>query len=326
MTEQFNRRALLRAAAAAPMFAPAMALSQSAGAQGISWAATKRKIAVRGLDMAFYEIGSGDPIVFLHGNPTSSYLWRNVIPHVQHLGRCVAPDMIGMGDSERLPDSGPGIYKFATHRDYLFGLFDALELTRNAIFVIHDWGTGVGFSWAERFPERVQGIAYMEPILRPPSFPPTPAPTSGPFATFRSSAGEEAVLENNMFVEQLLIEGLKYYLSDEDKAEYRRPYRQPGESRRPTLAWPRELPMGGEPADTEALVRSYTAWLENDSRIPKLFVRAVPGAILANADLLAYVRGFSNQREVSVFGGHYVQEVSPAAIGRALAEWISDLR
>lgn len=309
------------AAAAATPFA---AYHLPAAAQDASWADRKRRQRVRDLAMAYMETGSGDPIVFLHGNPTSSYLWRNVIPHVEHLGRCIAPDMIGMGDSDPLPENGPGTYKFAVHRDYLFELLEVIGVTDNVIFVVHDWGSGIGFSWAQAHPGRVRGIAYMEAILRPPEFPPTPVPTAGPFATFRSPAGEEAVLENNMFVEQLLIGGLEHYLSDADKAEYRRPYLTPGESRRPTLTWPRELPMGGEPADTEALVRSYTEWLEG-SEVPKLFVRANPGAIFSNPMILEYVRGFSNQREVMVYGGHYVQEVSPHAIGRALAEWIAGL-
>jgi len=296
-----------------------------AAAQPSRWRARKKKARVRGLEMAYYEVGRGDPIVFLHGNPTSSYLWRNVIPHVEHLGRCIAPDMIGTGDSDPLPDSGPGKYRFATHRDYLFELFEALDLTSRVTLVVHDWGSGVGFSWAQRHPSRVRGLAHMEAIPRSPSLPPAPEPTAGPFATFRSPAGERAVLEENMFVEQLLIGGLQYYLSDDDKAEYRRPYLRPGESRRPTLEWPRELPLGGEPADTEALVVGYTEWLRNDERIPKLFVRATPGAILANPAMLELVRGFKNQREVMIYGGHYVQEVSPAAIGRALAEWISSL-
>jgi haloalkane dehalogenase len=294
--------------------------------QGESWRARKRRVSVRGLQMAWYEAGSGDPIVFLHGNPTSSYLWRNVIPHVEHLGRCIAPDMVGMGDSDPLPDPGPGRYSFATHRDYLFETFDQIGVADNAIFVVHDWGSGVGFSWAQRHPDRVRGLAFMEPILRPPEFAQTPAPTAGAFATFRSDAGLQAVLEENMFVEQLLIGGLEYYLTEEDKAEYRRPFAEPGPSRWPTLEWPRQLPMGGEPRDTEELVMGYTRWLREDPAVPKLFVRALPGAILGNPQLLEYVRGFSHQREVSVYGGHYVQEVSPHAIGRALSEWIVSLR
>jgi haloalkane dehalogenase len=321
-----NRRHALGMAAATALAASSIAAwPATARAQATRWRNRKKKVRVRGLEMAYYEAGRGDPIVFLHGNPTSSYLWRNVIPHVEHLGRCIAPDMIGMGDSDPLPDSGPGKYRFATHRDYLFDLLEALSVDRRATFVVHDWGSGVGFSWAERNPSRVKGLAYMEAILRPSDLPSAPEPTGGPFATFRSPDGERAVLEENVFVEQLLIDGLQYYLSEDDKAEYRRPYLEPGESRRPTLEWPRELPLGGRPADTEALVTSYTEWLSDDERIPKLFVRATPGAILANPAMLEFVRGFKNQHEVMVYGGHYVQEVSPAAIGRALAEWIPSL-
>jgi haloalkane dehalogenase len=321
-----DRRALLGTAAAAALGAASAAVwPNAAQAQASAWAARKKKVRVRGLEMAYYEQGRGDPIVFLHGNPTSSYLWRNVIPHVQHLGRCVAPDMLGMGDSDPLPDGGPGKYRFATHRDYLFDLFESLGLERRVTFVVHDWGSGVGLSWAQRNPARVRGLAYMEPILRSGTLPSAPEPTTGPFATFRSAAGERAVLDENMFVEQLLIGGLQYYLTEEDKAEYRRPYLKPGESRRPTLEWPRELPLGGQPADTAELVSAYTEWLRNDAGIPKLFVRATPGAIVANPAALEFVRGFKNQREVMVYGGHYVQEVSPAAIGRALAEWIPTL-
>ena len=322
-----GRRNLLRSAAAAALAAPFVLAGREADAQGrrSRWAAQKRKVRVKGLNMAYYETGRGDPIVFLHGNPTSSYLWRNVIPHVRHLGRCIAPDMIGMGDSDPLPDSGPGQYKFATHRDYLFGLFDALGVRHNAVFVVHDWGTGIGFSWAQRHPDWLKGLAYMEAILRPSSFPETPEPTAGPFAILRSARGEKAVLQDDMFVEQILIGGLGYYLSEADKAEYRRPYRVPGESRRPTLTWPRELPMGGKPADTERLVESYTDWLSKDEQIPKLFVRSVPGAIFRNERLLAFVRGFKNQREITLYGNHYLQEVSPHAMGRALAAWIPTL-
>ena len=320
-----NRRNFLGTTAAAALASGLTLPDAPAFAQTSVWSGRKKRARVRDLNMAYYEVGQGDPIVFLHGNPTSSYLWRNIIPHVEHLGRCIAPDMIGMGDSDPLPDSGPGKYKFAVHRDYLFALFDELNVRDRVTLVIHDWGSGVGFSWAQQHPDAVKGIAYMEAILRPPAQPPTLAPTAGPFATFRSPAGEKAVLEGNMFVEQLLIGGLLYYLSDEDKAEYRRPYLTSGESRRPTLTWPRELPMGGEPADTQALVESYTKWAQEDTRIPKLFVRAVPGAILANPQALEVVRGFHNQTEVTVYGPHYVQEVSPYAIGRALAEWITKL-
>lgn len=276
--------------------------------------------------MAYHESGSGDPIIFLHGNPTSSYLWRNVIPHLQHLGRCIAPDMIGMGDSDPLPNSGPNTYDFSTHRDYLFDFFEAIGATERITLVIHDWGSGVGLAYAQQFPERVKGIAYMEAILRPSAIPLPPEPTQGLFSIFRSERGEEAILQNNVFVEQILIGGLGYFLTEADKSEYRRPFRLAGESRRPTLTWPRELPFSGGPDETTRLVQSYSDWLAG-SDVPKLFLRANPGALLstseANADLIAWIRGFENQREVTIFGTHYVQEVSPHAIGRAVADWMS---
>jgi haloalkane dehalogenase len=319
-----NRRQWLGATAALAVVPTATLLAARPSAQGSSWAAQKRRVSVRGLDMAYYEVGQGAPILFLHGNPTSSYLWRNIIPHVQHLGRCIAPDMIGMGDSDPLPDSGPGKYTFLTHREYLFEMLEALGVEDDVTLVIHDWGSAMGFTWAEQHPGRVKGIAYMEAILAPPG-PPRPGPAPGStFDTYRSPRGEQAVLQENRFVEGL-IRGLEYFLTPEDAAEYRRPYLEPGESRRPTLTWPRELPLGGEPEDTYALVRAYSDWLAAETEIPKLFVRAVPGALLGRPEALEFVRGFTNQTEVTVYGPHFVQEVSPDAIGRAIAEWIPTL-
>ena len=319
-----DRRQWFHAAAVLAVGSTAALTPPPVFAQDATWAARKRRVSVRGLDMAYYEVGQGDPILFLHGNPTSSYLWRNIIPHVQHLGRCIAPDMIGMGDSDPLPDSGPGKYTFLTHRGYLFEMFDALGIEDDVTLVIHDWGSSMGFTWAEQHPGRVKGIAYMEAILAPPG-PPRPAPAPGStFDTYRSPRGERAVLEENRFVEGL-IRGLRFYLTEADAAEYRRPYLAPGESRRPTLTWPRELPLGGEPKETYDLVRAYSDWLAAETRIPKLFVRAVPGALLGRPEALEFVRGFTNQTEVTVYGPHFVQEVSPDAIGRALAEWLPTL-
>ena len=303
-------------------------LNHSLSAQSVAseWSERKKNVRVRGLNMAYHESGSGDPIIFLHGNPTSSYLWRNVIPHLQHQGRCIAPDMIGMGDSDPLPDSGPNEYKFATHCDYLFEFFESVGATENITLVIHDWGSGVGLAFAQRYPDRVKRIAFMEAILRPSALPLPPEPDQGLFSVFRSERGEAAVLENNVFVEQILIGGLGYFLSEADKAEYRRPFLNAGESRRPTLTWPRELPFAGGPADTTELVQSYSDWFAA-SDVPKLFLRANPGALLstspANADLIQWIRGFSNLTEATIFGTHYVQEVSPHAIGRAVSDWMN---
>ncbi len=319
----FDRRELLKAALLAGGAATLLPTAGAAQDQvaPADWSARKHRTRVRDVDMAWYEAGEGDPIVFLHGNPTSSYLWRNIIPHVQHLGRCIAPDLVGMGDSDPLPDSRQGAYKFSVHRDYIMELLEAIGVTERVTLVLHDWGSGIGLSYARLHPERVSGIAYMEAILRPAPLPPVPEPTTGLFAVFRSPAGEEAVLQNNVFIEQILLGGLDLYLSEADKAEYRRPYLTPGESRRPTLEWPRELPRDDRPADTVALIREYTDWFAA-SEVRKLFVRVNPGAILAPAPMLEFVRGFKNQTEVTVFGSHYVQEISPHAIGRALARWL----
>jgi len=315
-----GRRQLLTGAAgiaaAAAVFAPQ-------GAIGAPVKATKKKVSVRGIDMAYYEVGRGRPIVFLHGNPTSSYQWRKIIPYVEGLGCCVAPDMIGMGDSEPLPNSGPGVYTYATQRDYMFELFEKLGISDDVIFVVHDWGSAMGFEWAYHHPDRVRGIAYYEALVRPPDAP-RPEPVNGPFVTYRSSAGEKAVLEDNMFVENML-RGLQYYLSDEEIAEYRRPFLQPGESRRPTLEWPRELPLGGTPKRNDDLMKEYSAWLAQDTRIPKLFMRGEPGAILAAEPMLRFVQGFKNQTEVTIYGTHHLQDTSPDAMGRAIAEWIQKL-
>lgn len=293
---------------------------------GHAWpvAENKNRTRVRDIEMAWYEVGQGDPIVFIHGNPTSSYQWRNIIPYVEHLGRCIAPDMIGMGDSDSLPGSGPGRYTYIAHRDYMFDLLKRIGVEDNVIFVVHDWGSAMGFEWSYRNPERVRGIAYYEPIISRPGAP-RPEPTAGPFTVFRSPAGEDAVLNDNMFLERMLIDRLGYYLTEEDRIEYRRPFLEPGESRRPTLTWPREVPMGGAPAVNEEIIEEYTQWLATDERIPKLFIRGTPGAILAAQPLLEYVQSFPNQQEISVYGRHHLQETAPDAIGRALADWIPNL-
>jgi haloalkane dehalogenase len=273
--------------------------------------------------MAYYEVGEGDPIVFLHGNPTSSYLWRNVIPHVQHLGRCIAPDMVGMGDSEKLPNSGPGVYTYLTQRKYLYGLLEKLGVDGNVVFVIHDWGSAMGFNWAYLHPDKVKGIAYMEALLRPPGRDDSDSTPSKFFQVLRSERGDKAVLEDNLFITMFLREtGL--YLSEEDKAEYQRPYLEPGESRRPTLTWPREVPIGGEPAGNAEIISAYSAWLA-ESEVPKLFIQADPGIIFRVKELRKFARSLPNQKIVQVYGGHFMQEVSGDAIGRALEEWIPSL-
>jgi haloalkane dehalogenase len=284
----------------------------------------KQHCDVLGKRMAYVEVGTGDPIVFLHGNPTSSYLWRNVIPYVAGAGRCIAPDLVGQGDSGKLDDSGPDSYTFVQHREYLFALLEQLGVTGNVTLVVHDWGSALGFDWARQHPDAVKGICYMEAIVRPiGSWDEWPENARGVFQGFRSEAGEEMVLEKNLFVEGVLPNAIIRDLSPEEHDEYRRPFVEPGESRRPTLTWPRQIPIAGEPADVVAIVADYAEWLAT-SPIPKLFVNAQPGAILTGAQR-EFCRTWPNQTEVTVSGTHFVQEDSPDEIGGALADWYAGL-
>ena len=280
---------------------------------------TKKYVEVHGRKMAYVEVGSGDPIVFLHGNPTSSYLWRNVIPHLEKAGRCIAPDLIGMGDSEKLDDPGPDSYRFVEHRHYLDGLLEALGVDSRVTFVIHDWGSALGFDWANRHRDSIKGIAYMEALVRPVTWDEWPEQAVSLFQNFRSPAGETMALEKNIFVENVLPASVIRALTDVEKTEYRRPYLEAGESRRPTLTWPREIPLEGEPADVTGIVQSYAEWL-SASDVPKLFVNANPGTILIGAQR-EFCRGWPNQTEVTVAGAHFIQEDSPDEIGAAIADW-----
>ncbi len=281
---------------------------------------SKRYLPVNGKQMAYHEVGDGPPVVFLHGNPTSSYLWRDIVPHVSSHARCIVPDLIGQGDSDKLDDSGPGSYRFVEHRQYLDGLLEQLDLGDEITFVIHDWGSALGFDWANRHRDRVAGIAYMEAIVRPVEWDEWPESARGIFESMRSDAGEEMVLTKNLFVEAILPASIMRKLSDEEMAEYRRPFAAPGEDRRPTLTWPREIPLAGEPADVVEIVQAYSDWLAQ-SDIPKLFINADPGTILIGAQR-DFCRTWPNQTEVTVAGIHFIQEDSPDEIGRAVAHWL----
>jgi haloalkane dehalogenase len=284
----------------------------------------KQRRQVLGRQMAYVEVGEGDPIVLLHGNPTSSYLWRNVLPHLQPHGRCLAPDLIGMGDSDKLPNSGPGAYRFVAHRRSLDALLAALGVHERVTLVVHDWGSALGFDWANRHRQAVKGIAYLEAIVRPQTWDNLEAGFRPVVEALRSEAGEALVLRDNLFVEQLLPAGVLRTLSAAERAEYRRPFAAPGEGRRPTLTWPREIPIEGEPADVAAIVAAYADWLAT-SGVPKLFVRGEPGALLASGANLDFVRGWPAQTEVTVAGIHFLQEDSPDEIGRAIAGWMGTL-
>lgn len=286
-----------------------------------SWQTSKRKASVLGSTMAYVERGSGDPIVFLHGNPTSSFLWRNVIPHLESRGRCITPDLIGMGDSDKLADSGPYRYTFAEHARFLDAFLDMIGVTERVTLVVHDWGSALGFHWANRHRRAVQGIAYMEAIVRPLRWSDWPESMQQLFRGFRSPIGDDLVLAQNAFVEGVLPAGVLRALTEEEHAMYRAPFQVAGEGRRPTLTFPRQIPIEGEPADVVAAVDAYGHWLAQ-STIPKLFVNADPGAILVGAQR-EFCRSWRNQTEVTVRGVHYLQEDSPAEIGRAIAEWHS---
>ena len=285
----------------------------------------KKRRRVLGREMAYVEVGEGDPIVLLHGNPTSSYLWRNVLPHLQPRGRCIAPDLIGMGDSDKLPDSGPASYRFVEHRRYLDALLEALDVHERVTLVVHDWGSALGFDWANRHREAVRGIAHMEAIVQPQACDHWDKMNMRPvLQALRSEAGDAMVLQNNFFIEQILPKAVLRTLSVEEMAEYRRPFAEPGEGRRPTLTWPREIPIEGEPADVTAIAAAYADWLATSS-VPKLFVRAEPGLLVAGGANLDFSRGLPAQNEVTVAGVHYLQEDSPDEIGRAIAGWMGAL-
>ena len=286
--------------------------------------ATKKFATVKGRRMAYIDEGQGDAIVFQHGNPTSSYLWRNVMPHCEGLGRLIACDLIGMGDSDKLPDSGPQRYTYAEQREYLFGLWDAIGLGRNVIFVIHDWGSALGFEWARKHRERVAGIAYMEGIVTPVTWADWPENARRAFQGFRSEGGEDMILAKNIFVERVLPGSVIRKLSEEEMAEYRRPFIDAGEDRRPTLTWPRQIPIEGEPADVAKVVEDYSAWLAT-SDVPKLFINAEPGSILTGRQR-EVCRAWPNQTEVTVNGLHFIQEDSPDEIGQAVADFVRRIR
>ncbi len=278
----------------------------------------RKRVSVLDSDMAYVDTGSGDPVVFLHGNPTSSYLWRNIIPQVEKGHRCLAPDLIGMGDSGKNP---AGSYRFVDHARYLDAWFEAMDLTQNVTLVIHDWGSALGFHWAHRHPERIKAIVYMEAIVQPLTWDAWPEAAKKIFQAMRSPAGEEIVLQKNTFVERILPASVMRGLTEEEMTVYKRPYLEPGESRRPTLTWPRQIPIEGEPADVTEIVAAYAKWIST-SDIPKLFVNADPGTILIGPQR-AFCRTWPNQKEITVKGTHFIQEDAPVEIGQAIAELLA---
>jgi len=284
----------------------------------------KKFCAVDGRRLAYVEVGSGRPIVLLHGNPTSSYLWRNVIPHLAGRGRVIAPDLIGQGDSDKLPAAdGPGRYSFEVAYAYLDAMLAALGVDAQVTLVLHDWGSALGFHWAYQHQQQVRGIAYMEGIVMPlPSWDDWPEKARGIFQGFRSPKGEDLILERNMFIEAVLPNSVLRRLSDEEMGHYRAPFTAAAD-RQVTLNWPRQIPIGGEPANIVTLVQAYADWLRH-SPVPKLFINAEPGSILVGPQR-EFCRTWPNQTEVTVKGLHFIQEDSPDEIGRAVAAWLANL-
>ena len=283
----------------------------------------KRFIDVLGRRMAYVEMGDGDPIVFQHGNPTSSYLWRNIMPALVSRGRCIAVDLIGMGDSDKLDNSGPDRYRYVEHRDYLYAAWDALGVHDNVTLVLHDWGSALGFDWARQHPDKLRGIAYMEGIVCPMRWDDWPDAARGIFQAFRSEAGEQMILEKNLFVERVLPGSVLRELSADEMAVYRKPFLDPGEGRRPTLTWPRQIPIDGFPEDVHDIVAKYGDWLET-SPVPKLFINAEPGAILTGPQR-EFCRRFPQQTEVTVPGIHFIQEDAADEIAAAINAWLDGL-
>lgn len=279
---------------------------------------------VNGKRLAYIEEGHGDPIVLLHGNPTSSYLWRNVIPELTASGRVIAPDLIGQGDSEKLSVSeGPGRYTFEVAYEYLAGLLSELDAEQNVVLVGHDWGSALGFHWARNHPDLVRGIAYMEALVSPVQWSEWPEAARGIFQGFRSKKGEDLVLSRNLFVEAVLPNSIIRKLTDEEMDHYRAPFSTP-DDRQPTLNWPRQIPIDGEPVEMVELVTEYGRWLEQSVTLPKLFINAEPGSILVGRQR-EYCRTWPHQKEVTVPGKHFIQEDSPSEIGQAIAEWLKGL-
>ena len=281
---------------------------------------SKKFIEVLGRKIAYYETGKGKPIVFQHGNPTSSFLWRNVIPHLEDHGRCIALDLVGMGDSEKLEGSSDSSYSFLEHYEYFRLALERLGVERDVTFVLHDWGSALGFHWANMHQESVEAICYMEAIVRPVSWQEFPDSARDIFQGFRSQAGEEMVLRKNLFVEAVLPGSILRKLTDIEMDEYRRPFLEEGEARRPTLSWPRQIPIEGEPREVVEIAESYSAWLAQ-SPVKKLFVNADPGALLTGS-VREFCRSWPNQTEITVKGTHFIQEDSPDEIGLAIRSWL----
>ena len=283
----------------------------------------KKKISIDGKEIAYHQQGSGEPIVFLHGNPTSSYLWRNITLYLHDQASCISMDLIGMGDSDKLDNPDTNSYRFEEHFYYVEKAIKALTNNEKITLVVHDWGSALGFHWSYKHPELIKGIAYMEAIVKEMTWDDWDKNARSIFQGFRSDAGEDLVLEKNYFVEKVLPGSIIRMLDADEMNEYRRPFLSSGEDRRPTLSWPREIPIEGEPGNVCQIVNEYAEWMKTNN-IPKLFINAEPGAI-TTGKIRDFCRSWKNQTEVTVKGIHFIQEDSPDEIGKALSKWYKEL-
>jgi len=281
---------------------------------------TKSKILVNNKNMSYVEMGVGETMLFLHGNPTSSYLWRNIMPYFSDIKRCIAPDLIGMGDSDKLDSNKVGQYNFFTHQKWLNDILESLNLGNNIILVVHDWGSALGFDWAFRNIDRIAGIVYMEGIVCELSWDDWDEKSAPLFKAFRSEAGENMIIEKNIFVERVLPGSVLRGLTEEEMNVYRRPFLNK-EDRRPTLDWPNQIPIEGSPKDVVEVVNNYSKFfMKNET--PKLFINADPGAILIGKQR-EFCRSWPNQSEITVPGSHFIQEDSPDLIGEGILNWLN---
>lgn len=278
----------------------------------------KKSIEVLGRNMTYVEMGEGSPIIFQHGNPTSSYLWRNIIPYLEDQGRCIAIDLIGMGDSDKLDDEGENTYSYHVQKKYFNACLNELEIKNDITFVIHDWGSALGFDWAYENQNSIKGICYMEGIVKTISWGDWPKDAKSIFQGFRSDAGEDLILKKNLFIEAVLPGAIIRDLSETEMNVYRRPFLKEIE-RRPTLDWPRQIPIEHEPLEVYKIVEDYSSWMSINN-IPKLFINADPGSILLGKQR-EFCRKWKNQEEITVKGSHFIQEDSPHDIGKAISSW-----
>ena len=282
----------------------------------------KKNINVLGKKMTYVDKGEGDPIIFQHGNPASSYLWRNIIPYLENQGRCIAIDLIGMGDSDKLTDNGNNTYSYHIQKKYFDKCLEELEIKENITFVIHDWGSALGFNWAYEHQESVKGICYMEAIVKKISWEDWPKDAKSIFQGFRSDAGEDLILKKNLFIEGVLPNAIIRHLTETEMDIYRKPFLKEID-RRPTLDWPRQIPINNEPEDVCKIVDDYSSWM-SINEIPKLFINADPGSILTGKQR-EFCRKWKNQQELTVKGNHFIQEDSPNEIGEAISKWYRNL-